>query len=159
MTTYRPPADNDVPPLREQVGTVVIGAVAGLAAVAFHAVMNLAESVRTELAVFAMAHGLAARFGVILICGILAATAVFLVHRFAIEAEGSGIAAVLHAHRTVGGRRALRILWVKFLAGFCALSSDMPLGREGPSVQIPKVEHLKNCKKRKMSNVVLAHFT
>ena len=73
---------------------------------------------------------------VILTCGILAATAVFLVHRFAIEAEGSGIAAVLHAHRTVGGRRALRILWVKFLAGFCALSSGMPLGREGPSVQI-----------------------
>ena len=45
MTTYHLPADNDVPPLREQVGTVVIGAVAGLAAVAFHAVMNLAESV------------------------------------------------------------------------------------------------------------------
>lgn len=136
MTTYHPPTDNDVPPLREQVGTVLIGAVAGLAAVAFHAVMNLAESVRTELAVFATAYGLAAQFGVILTCGILAATAVFLVHRFAIEAEGSGIAAVLHAHRTVGGRRALRILWVKFLAGFCALSSGMPLGREGPSVQI-----------------------
>ena len=62
MTTYRPPADNDVPPLRERVGTVVIGAVAGLAAVAFHAVMNLAESVRTELAVFATAHGIAAQF-------------------------------------------------------------------------------------------------
>ena len=136
MTTYHPPTDNDVPPLREQVGTVLIGAVAGLAAVAFHAVMNLAESVRTELAVFATAYGLAAQFAVILTCGILAATAVFLVHRFAIEAEGSGIAAVLHAHRTVGGRRALRILWVKFLAGFCALSSGMPLGREGPSVQI-----------------------
>ena len=103
--TYHLPADNDVPPLREQVGTVVIGAVAGLAAVAFHAVMNLAESVRTELAVFATAHGMAAQFGVILTCGVLAATAVFLVHRFAI-------------------------------AGFCALSSGMPLGREGPSVQI-----------------------
>ena len=136
MTTYRPPADNDVPPLREQLGTVVIGAVAGLAAVAFHAVMNLAESVRAELAVFATAHGLVAQFCVILTCGLLAAMAVFLVHRFAVEAEGSGIAAVLHAHRTVGGRRALRILWVKFLAGFCALSSGMPLGREGPSVQI-----------------------
>ena len=89
MTTYHLPADNDVPPLREQVGTVVIGAVAGLAAVAFHAVMNLAESVRTELAVFATAHGMAAQFGVILTCGVLAATAVFLVHRFANEAEGS----------------------------------------------------------------------
>ena len=79
MATYHPPTDNDVPPLREQVGTVLIGAVAGLAAVGFHAVMNLAESVRTELAVFATAYGLAAQFAVILTCGILAATAVFLV--------------------------------------------------------------------------------
>ena len=30
MATYHPPTDNDVPPLREQLGTVVIGAVAGL---------------------------------------------------------------------------------------------------------------------------------
>ena len=71
MATYHPPTDNDVPPLREQVGTVLIGAVAGLAAVAFHAVMNLAESVRTELAVFATAYGLAAQFAVILTCGIV----------------------------------------------------------------------------------------
>ena len=136
MATYHPPSDNDVPPFREQIGTVVIGAAAGLAAVGFHAVMNLAEAARTRLAVLATSHGIPAQIGVVLTCGLLAAIAVFLVRFFAPEAEGSGIAAVIQAHRTVGARRALRILWVKFLAGFCALSSGMPLGREGPSVQI-----------------------
>ncbi|NBS31448.1 MAG: hypothetical protein EBS83_01180, partial [Planctomycetia bacterium] len=115
---------------------MVIGATAGLIAVAFHAVMNLAEETRAELAVLATDQGLLAQAGVVIICGLLAAAAVFLVHRYAPEAEGSGIAAVLEAHRAVSGRRAFRILWVKFLAGFCGLSSGMPLGREGPSVQI-----------------------
>ena len=136
MATYYPPSNNDVPPFREQIGTVVIGAAAGLAAVGFHAVMNLAEVARARLAILATSYGITAQIGVVVTCGILAATAVLLVRFFAPEAEGSGIAAVMQAHRTVGARRALRILWVKFLAGFCALSSGMPLGREGPSVQI-----------------------
>lgn len=136
MSDSQPSSRNDVPPLQEQFGTMVIGATAGLIAVAFHAVMNLAEETRAELALLASHHGLLAQAGVVIACGLLAAAAVFLVHRYAPEAEGSGIAAVLEAHRTVSGRRAIRILWVKFLAGFCGLSSGMPLGREGPSVQI-----------------------
>ena len=147
MSDSHLPSRNDVPPLQEQIGTMVIGAAAGLIAVAFHAVMNLAEETRAELAVLATGHGLLAQVGVVLACGLLAAAAVLLVHRYAPEAEGSGIAAVLEAHRTVGGRRALRILWVKFLAGFCGLSSGMPLGREGPSVQIGA-----------MSALILRHY-
>jgi len=54
------PSRNDVPPLQEQFGTIVIGAAAGLIAVAFHAVMNLAEETRAELAVLASDHGLLA---------------------------------------------------------------------------------------------------
>jgi CIC family chloride channel protein len=147
MSDSQLPSRNDVPPLQEQIGTMVIGAAAGLIAVAFHAVMNLAEETRAELAVLATGHGLLAQVGVVLACGLLAAAAVLLVHRYAPEAEGSGIAAVLEAHQTVGGRRALRILWVKFLAGFCGLSSGMPLGREGPSVQIGA-----------MSALILRHY-
>ncbi len=147
MSDSQLPSRNDVPPLQEQIGTMVIGAAAGLIAVAFHAVMNLAEETRAELAVLATGHGLLAQVGVVLACGLLAAAAVLLVHRYAPEAEGSGIAAVLEAHRTVGSRRALRILWVKFLAGFCGLYSGMPLGREGPSVQIGA-----------MSALILRHY-
>jgi CIC family chloride channel protein len=52
------------------------------------------------------------------------------------EAEGSGIAAVLETRRRPEEIRAWRVLWVKFVGGFCGLASGMPLGREGPSVQL-----------------------
>lgn len=121
---------------REQLGTILIGIFAGLIAVGFHAVMNLAEETRGELALLARGHGALAIAAVIATCGLLAGTAVGLVRFVAPEAEGSGIAAVLEAERSIGPVRAVRILWVKFLAGFCGLASGMPLGREGPSVQI-----------------------
>ena len=122
--------------LRHQAGTILIGVCAGGIAVAFHAAMNLAEETRAELAVLAAGHGWLATVGVILACGLLAAAAVALVRKVAPEAEGSGIAAVLEAPRTAGRVAAFRVLWVKFVAGFCGLASGMPLGREGPSVQI-----------------------
>ena len=78
MATYYPPSNNDVPPFREQIGTVVIGAAAGLAAVGFHAVMNLAEVARARLAILATSYGITAQIGVVVTCGILAATAVCL---------------------------------------------------------------------------------
>jgi chloride channel protein, CIC family len=132
----RSPKNDHVPSLPEQVGMILIGVFAGGLAVAFHAVINLAEKTREQLAVLADSHSLAAEIGIMLACGLLAATAVGMVRLIAPEAEGSGIAAVLVAHRTVSPRRAMRILWVKFAAGFCGLASGMPLGREGPSVQI-----------------------
>ncbi|NDH94485.1 MAG: hypothetical protein EBZ13_08145, partial [Planctomycetia bacterium] len=61
--------------------------------------MNLAEETRAELAVLATGHGLLAQCGVVVTCGLLAAAAIFLVHRYAPEAEGSGIAAVLEARQ------------------------------------------------------------
>lgn len=132
----RPPKDDHVPSLPEQVGMILIGVFAGGLAVAFHGVINLAETAREDLALMADAHSFAAEVGIMATCGLLAAAAVALVRLVAPEAEGSGIAAVLVAHRAVSPRRALRILWVKFFAGFCGLTSGMPLGREGPSVQI-----------------------
>lgn len=41
--------------LRHQAGTIVIGIVSGAIAVAFHAVMNLAERTRADLAI--LEHG------------------------------------------------------------------------------------------------------
>jgi CIC family chloride channel protein len=122
--------------LRHQAGTILIGIVSGAIAVAFHAAMNLAERTREDLALLEHGHGAVVTAGVILACGLLAGTAVALVRLVAPEAEGSGIAAVLEAPRQTGPIRAWRVLWVKFVAGFCGLASGMPLGREGPSVQI-----------------------
>jgi len=132
----RPPKDDHVPSLPEQVGMILIGVFAGGLAVAFHGVINLAEKTREDLAVLADSHSLVAEIGIMAACGLLAATAVGMVRLIAPEAEGSGIAAVLVAHRGISPRRAMRILWVKFAAGFCGLACGMPLGREGPSVQI-----------------------
>lgn len=132
----RPPKNDHVPTLPEQVGMILIGVFAGGLAVAFHGVINLAEKTREDLALLADSHSLLAEVGIMAACGLLAAVAVAMVRLIAPEAEGSGIAAVLVAPKTISPRRAIRVLWVKFVAGFCGLASGMPLGREGPSVQI-----------------------
>ncbi len=122
--------------LRHQAGTILIGVLAGGIAVAFHQAMNLAEETRADLALLARGHGVLATIAVMAACGLLAGLSVALVRYVAPQAEGSGIAAVLEAPRKAGRIPALRVLWVKFVAGFCGLASGMPLGREGPSVQI-----------------------
>ncbi len=130
------PRHDEGPSIRQQIGTMLIGLSAGGIAVAFHAVMNLAEETRADLAILAAGHGWPARLAVVLACGGFAAAAVALVRMVAPEAEGSGIAAVLAVRTSVEPPRAVRVLWVKFVAGFLGLASGMPLGREGPSVQI-----------------------
>lgn len=59
-----------------------------------------------------------------------------LVFKFAPETSGSGIPFIKMVLVRVGAKVRLRSIWVKFLAGICALGSGMPLGREGPSVQL-----------------------
>jgi hypothetical protein len=54
----RPPKNDHVPSLPEQVGMILIGVFAGGLAVAFHAVINLAEKTREQLAVLADSHSL-----------------------------------------------------------------------------------------------------
>ena len=122
--------------LRHQAGTILIGVLAGGIAVAFHQAMNLAEETRAELALLARGHGVLATAAVVVAFGLLAGLSVALVRLVAPQAEGSGIAAVLEAQQQAGRIPAFRVLWVKFVAGFCGLASGMPLGREGPSVQI-----------------------
>lgn len=69
----RPESTDELPSLREQLGAILIGVFAGGIAVAFHAVMNLAEETRAELAVLADSHSLLAEAGVVVACGLLAA--------------------------------------------------------------------------------------
>ncbi|WP_320153766.1 H(+)/Cl(-) exchange transporter ClcA [uncultured Tolumonas sp.] len=67
---------------------------------------------------------------------VLGGIAFYLMHRFAPEAGGSGIPEIEGALDDVRPVRWKRVLPVKFFGGTCALSSEMILGREGPSVQI-----------------------
>lgn len=67
---------------------------------------------------------------------LLAGSAVFLTHKLAPEAAGSGIPhlkSVLHGYRRL---RSLRLIIVKYIGGLLAAGSGMALGREGPSIQI-----------------------
>jgi CIC family chloride channel protein len=124
------------PKWRHEFGAVLVGLFTGLAAIGFHHLIAVADSARLRLSEQVSGSDSWAALGVILVCGTLSAASVALVRKVATEAEGSGIAAVLAAHDHVGPVRAWRIVLVKFLGGFLGMSAGMPLGREGPSVQI-----------------------
>lgn len=85
---------------------------------------------------FATLNGPACWIMAFLISAVLGGIAFYLMHRFAPEAGGSGIPEIEGAMDEIRPVRWKRVLPVKFFGGTCSLSSDMILGREGPSVQI-----------------------
>ena len=60
----------------------------------------------------------------------------WVVFRFAPETSGSGIPYIKAVLSRVGLSVRLRSLFVKFLSGVLGIGTGMPLGREGPSVQL-----------------------
>ena len=64
------------------------------------------------------------------------AVAGWLVFRFAPETSGSGIPYIKAVLSRVGLIVRLRSIVIKFLAGVAGIGTGMPLGREGPSVQL-----------------------
>jgi CIC family chloride channel protein len=114
--------------------TLVIGVLCGLAAVAFHVAITLAQHLLIDRAMAAPGHSwigwtLATPTLGALVCGVLLQYVVP-------NARGSGIPQVKIAFATQGGRLRLRDSVGKFLIGALQLGSGSSLGREGPTVQI-----------------------
>ncbi|MBD2440469.1 chloride channel protein [Nostoc sp. FACHB-110] len=113
------------------VEACVIGLVSGLAAVLLGQAVDWAGALRVHLSYLWPAYFVLPAIG--LLGGILAG---WLVERFAPEASGSGMSEVKAVLARVPMPLNLRIALVKLVSATLVLGSGMPLGREGPTVQI-----------------------
>ena len=114
--------------------TLVVGAVCGLLAVAFHLSIRLAERLLIERALHA--EGSAWMVWTVLaptLGGLLAGAALTWIVP---GARGSGIPQVKQAFATEGGRIHLHDAVGKFVIGAFQIGSGASLGREGPTVHI-----------------------
>jgi len=112
--------------------TLIIGAVCGLAAVAFHLSIIWAERLLIDAAVASPSR---------LWLGVLtpvigAAVSGVLLTYVAPGARGSGIPQVKVAYAIKGGRLPFRDIIGKFFIGVLQIGSGASLGREGPTVHI-----------------------
>ena len=113
---------------------IVIGLLAGLAAVGFDLTVDFMERWFRD---FAEAGGsvLGALTALLIpVAGALAVTPVLL--HWAPDVRGSGIPHVMFAVSNLGGRMARRIIFWRPLASAVAVGTGAPLGTEGPVVQL-----------------------
>ncbi|MCY0906150.1 chloride channel protein [Arthrobacter sp. H14-L1] len=123
---------------------ILVGAGAGLAAVAFRWLISIATLIFTGTSDYSASHGhpghpwapwLGGFFVVLapVVGGLLYGP---LVQRFAPEARGHGVPEVMYAVSQHGGRIKGRVALVKALASAICIGSGGSVGREGPIVQI-----------------------
>jgi CIC family chloride channel protein len=114
--------------------TIVIGGLCGLAAVAFHLAIDVAEHQLIERAMSAP-HGAWRVWTIVtpVIGGVIAGA---LLQYVVPEARGSGIPQVKAAFAQRGRRLRFRDSVGKFFVGSLQIGSGASLGREGPTVQI-----------------------
>lgn len=108
--------------------TIVIGLVAGLAAVLFHLAVN-----SFQLSLFGLEPS-AARL--ILVPSLVSLLSGFLLARYFKDARGSGVPQTEAAFHLHDGVIPARTPIGKFLTGVLCIGSGHSMGREGPSVQI-----------------------
>src|SRR6266851_5283872 len=108
--------------------TLLIGALVGVTVVAF-IVLTERFGARIDATVAAAWRRL-----VVPIVGSLSMG--FLLYKYFPDARGSGVPQTKAALFARGGRISLRTVLGKFLCTSATLASGIPLGREGPSVQV-----------------------
>src|SRR2546421_8972389 len=108
--------------------TLLIGAIVGMVVVAF---ILLTERFGARLY---PAGGTAWRRLLVPVAG--PAVMGYLLYRFFPDARGSGVPQTKAALHARGGRISLGTVFGKFFCTFATLASGIPLGREGPAVQV-----------------------
>jgi CIC family chloride channel protein len=108
--------------------TIIIGILAGLAAVLF----TLAIKGTTYL-LFGIAPS---NLRYILVPTLMSLVTGFLLVKFFPEARGSGVPQIEAAYHLNHGEVPFRVAFGKFLTGVLCIGSGHSMGREGPSVQI-----------------------
>lgn len=114
----------------------LVGAAAGLVALAFRAALTGMDALRNGMIEWAQDFPSWGWLLPTLFTALGAEISVFIVRRYAPEASGSGIPhleAVLHRLRKLEWKR---VLPVKFFGGIIAIGGGLALGREGPTVQM-----------------------
>jgi len=116
--------------------SLLLGLGAGLLAVAFRLALDAGQDLLAATTRWGGKHGWQGWLVLVLASGTLALISRSMVRYWAPETSGSGIP---HAKAAVEGWRRinyLRVLPVKFMAGWLALTAGLALGREGPTVQM-----------------------
>lgn len=115
--------------------SVIMGAMVGLMGAVFQLSVTWGSSFKFHI-IHSLGAWLPPWLGLGLWCGVCVLFAAWLVYRFAPEASGSGVQEIEGA---LLGKRPVfwrRLIPVKFIGGFFALSAGMVLGREGPTIQM-----------------------
>jgi chloride channel protein, CIC family len=122
---------------------VIVGAITGLGAVGFRALITLFTRMFTGYSDYSglgrvpSTHWPSLGFWFLLLTPVVAG-AIYgpIVHRFAPEARGHGVPEVMYAVTHKGGRIAPQVSVVKALASALCIGGGGSVGREGPIVQI-----------------------
>lgn len=126
------------PALALVAGAAVVGAVTGLLGTVFLIALKAGDRLRGGLCA-ELARWPAGWLALACVVAAASAAAAWMVGKFAPNAKGSGIPDVENVLRGAVRPHHARVLPVKFLGGWLALSSGLLLGREGPTVQMGAV--------------------
>ncbi|MDA7916069.1 chloride channel protein [Verrucomicrobia bacterium] len=119
---------------RGYVKVSLFGVVGGLAAVAFHLLMEgMFKVTYEELAQGSQNKFLIWSFIVIITTSLAVG---YLLNNVCPDAKGSGVPQLKLSFWKDFGAIPFKVVWVKFLAGILSIGGGCSLGREGPSVQI-----------------------